>query len=107
MIKETLKKLTEALDTIADMEFEELKAEVAEDTDANCHTEAVLAIANHYGLKEFIDKFQKIKNYQDSPDYMGLTMEQAHERLDMTHKMFDELEKIIGIDKARELYSCL
>lgn len=107
MIKETLNKLTEALDNIADMEFEELKAEVAEDTDANCHTEAVLAIANHYDLKEFIDKFQEIKNYQDSPHYKGLTMEQAHERLDMTHKMFDELEKIIGIDKAKEVYSCL
>lgn len=95
------------LEEIEDIEFEELKAEVTELTNDNFHTEAVLAIANYYGLKEFIDKFQEIKNYQDSPDYMGLTVKQAHERLDMTHKMFDELKDKIGIEKAKQLYSCL
>ena len=107
MIKETLRKLTEGLNKIEDMEFEELKAEVAEDTDANYHTDAVLAIALHYGLDKYIEKFQAIKNYQDSPNYMGLTIEQSKERLDLTHEMFEELEKIIGEEKAKELYACL
>ena len=95
------------LEQFEDYEFEELKAEVTEDTDANCHTEAVLAIALYYELDKYIEKFQEIKNYQDSPDYWGLTPEQAKERLDLTHEMFNELKNQIGEDKAKELYSCL
>ena len=99
-------KINEILEKFTDHEFEELKAEVAEDTDANCHTEALISIASYYEMPQ-LDYFLQVKELQDDPMYQGLTIEQAHERLDMTHKMFDELEKMIGIDKARELYSCL
>ena len=90
-----------------DFEFEELKAEVTAYTEDNYHTESVLAIANYYDLKEFITKFQEIKDYQDSENYTGLSMEQAQERLELTHKMFDKLKTMIGEQKAKELYNCL
>ena len=94
------------LESIAEIEFEELKAEVAELTDMNEHTEAVLAIARYFNMPQF-KFFADIKEIQDSPMYQGLTMEQTTERLNKTHEMFDELKNIIGEEKAKELYSCL
>lgn len=77
MIKETLKKLTEGLNAIEDMEFEELKTEVTELTNDNFHTEAVLAIANYYNMDKYIPYFSELKAFQESPKYFGsgLTME--------------------------------
>ena len=104
-----MKQIKKLLEDIADIEFEELKAEVTELTNDNFHTEAVLTIANYYDMDKYIPYFSELKAFQESPEYFGsgLTIEQAKERLDQTHKMFDELKDIIGIEKARELYSCL
>lgn len=107
MIEKTLKRLTEALNEAEDAEFEMLKQEVSNLTDENEHTQAVLAIADYYNLIYYVQKFKEIKDYQDSPQYQGLTLEQSKERLDLVHKMFDELEKSLGKEKALELYRCL
>ena len=107
MIKETLKKLTEALDNITDMEFEELKAEISELTEFNATTEGLLRIADYYNMEEFIPYLTDFKAMQEAPNYQGLTSEQANERLDVQHKMFDVLKKDIGEEKAKELYRCL
>lgn len=107
MIKRTLTRLTEALNELEDTEFELLKQEVEELTDDNEHTQAVLTIADHYNLTDYVQKFKAIKDYQDSPQYQGLTIEQSNERLQLTHKMFDELKQAIGEEKALELYRCL
>ena len=107
MIKETLKKLTEALDNIADMELEELKAEISELTEFNATTEGLLRIADYYNLEEFIPYLTDFKAMQEDPNYQGLSMEQSKERLDVQHKMFDILKNSIGEEKAKELYRCL
>ena len=99
--------IKETLDKIADFEFEELKVEVAELTDANHHTEALLKIAEYYNLDEFIPYLKELSEYQDSEEYQGLTLEQTKERLDVMHKIFDVLKDKIGEDKANELFSSL
>ena len=106
----TIKKLNEELKQLikeATKDFEQLKSEVAEDTEYNCHTEALLAIANYYNMEEYIPYLTELQEYQDSPKYFGLTPDQVEERLDIQHKMFDDLEKQIGEEQAKELYSCL
>ena len=105
-IVESLEKTIKLAEDISDIEFEELKAEVMEDTDNNEHTAAVIAIANYYNMPQ-LDFFLEIKKIQDDPMYQGLTVDQVKERLDKTHEMFDELKDIIGEEKAMELYSCL
>lgn len=99
--------IREALDKINDLEFENLKAEVADWTENNCTTEALLEIAKYFNKTDYIPFLQDLSDYQDSPNYQGLELEQAQQRREVMHKMFDELEKEIGKDKARELYSCL
>ena len=97
----------ETLDQMADYEFETLKQEVADLTDSNYHTEALLTIADYYNLEEFIPFLKGLSEYQDSPDYKGLEIEQLKERIDVMHKMFDLLKEGIGEDKANELFSSL
>ena len=97
----------EALDDMADYEFETLKQEVADLTDSNYHTEALLKIADYYNLEEFIPFLRDLSDYQSSPNYQGLEIEQIKERLDVMHKMFDILKEGIGEDKANELFSSL
>ena len=80
MIEKTLKRLTEALNEAEDAEFEMLKQEVSNLTDENEHTQAVLVIADYYNLTYYVQKFKEIKDYQDSPQYQGLTLEQSKER---------------------------
>lgn len=99
--------IRQLLEQFEDYEFEELKAEVQECTEYNCTTEALLSIANYYNLDEFAVYFNELLEYQNSPKYQGLTMEQAKDRLDIQHKMFDVLKNQIGVEKAKELYSCL
>lgn len=106
-IKKTLEKLTEGLNKIEDMEFEELKAEVSELTEFNATTEGLLRIADYYNMEEFIPYLTEFKAMQEDPNYQGLSMEQSKERLDVQHKMFDVLKKGIGEEKAKELYRCL
>ena len=97
------------LEDLKDIEFEELKAEVSELTEDNFHTEALLTIANYYDMDKYIPYFTELKEFQESPEYLGsgLTIEQAQERLEKSHEMFDELKDKIGIQKAKELYGCL
>ena len=97
----------EALDDMADFEFETLKQEVADLTEDNYHTEALLKIADYYNLEEFIPFLRDLSDYQSSPNYQGLEIEQIKERLDVMHKMFDILKEGIGEDKANELFSSL
>jgi hypothetical protein len=108
-IVESLEKTIKLAEDISDIEFEELKAEVTELTNDNFHTEALLTIANYYNMDKYIPYFTELKEFQESPEYFGsgLTVEQAQERLEMSHKMFDELKDKIGMEKAKELYSCL
>ena len=99
--------IKETLDKMADFEFEALKQEVTDLTEDNYHTEALLKIADYYNLEEFIPFLRDLSDYQSSPNYQGLEIEQTKERLDVMHKMFDILKDSIGYDKAKELYSCL
>ena len=99
--------IKETLDKIDEFEFETLKQEVADLTADNYHTEALLTIAEHYNLDEFIPFLRDLSAYQDSEEYQGLTLEQTKERLDVMHKIFDVLKDKIGEDKANELYSSL
>ena len=99
--------IRQLLEQFEGYEFEELKAEVQECTEYNCTTEALLSIANYYNLDEFAVYFNELLEYQNSPKYQGLSGEQAAERLNVQHKMFDILKDQIGEEKAKELYSCL
>ena len=99
--------IRETLDKIDEFEFECLKQEVADLTDSNYHTEALLKIAEYYNLDEFIPYLKELSEYQNSEDYAGLTLEQTKERLDVMHKIFDVLKDKIGEDKANELFSSL
>lgn len=100
-------KINEILNEIDEFEFDELKNEVAELTDENAHTEALLAIVNFFNLEEFKEFLNNLKEYQDSPNYRGLTMEQAQERHAVYEKILDRLEELIGEEKLKEIYSCL
>lgn len=102
-----MEKIKKLLENIEEIEFEELKAEVGELTNDNFSTEALLTIANYYNLDEFIPYLKELKEFQESPAYQGITGEQAQERLNVQHKMFDILKNKIGKEKAKELYSCL
>ena len=104
-----MERIKKILESMEDIEFEELKAEVSELTEDNFHTEALLTIANYYSLDEFIPFLTELKEFQESPKYLGsgLTMEQANERYEVHKKIFEILKDKIGVEKAGELRSCL
>lgn len=102
-------KLSENLNRIVnealDPEFEELKEKVCELTNDNFHTEALLTICDYYDLH--YDELDKIKAYQDSPDYQGLDMDMADTRYKIYQDIIKTLKEKIGEDKTKELVSCL
>lgn len=86
-------------------DFENLKEKVCELTNDNFHTEALLTICDYYDLQ--YNELNKIKEYQDSPDYQGLDMDMADTRYKIYQDIIKTLKEKIGEDKTKELVSCL
>jgi len=56
------------------MEFEEFIEELADMTDRNFHTEALILVSEYYGLKKYTKILEKISEIQDVVGYLPVEL---------------------------------
>jgi len=61
----------------------------------NKHTECFLSIAEHFGYKDLVDKFKKVKKEHDAKGYLEYDVYiNRYEILDeLTHRIFTEYDR--------------
>ena len=82
-------------------EFEELEEKVARATEDNCHSEALVMIADFFGYPEYYDLFESYSKKE------SLTMTEWNARYSAQVRMFFVIEAEYGQDTVLRLLAAL